>query len=63
MTETINLICFNCKHYREAWQGGGCDAFPNGIPDEILEENEHSTPIHGQDNDIVFEPIEVHENS
>ena len=35
-----------------------CDAF-NEIPLEIIRgENEHTKPLEGQDNNIVFEPIE-----
>ena len=49
--ETIDLICFKCKH----WGSFGCKAFPEGIPNEILMENEHSKPLPGQGNDIVFE--------
>lgn len=56
MTETINLICDNCKHvYEDAF---GCKAFPEGIPDEILERNEHSKPLPDQKNKIIFEPKE-----
>jgi hypothetical protein len=33
-------------------------AFPGGIPDQITSgQNEHSKPIKGQRNKIVFEPI------
>ncbi len=54
--ETENLICFNCIHFDRF--GGGCDAFPDGIPDVITSgENKHSKPLPDQDNDIVFEPI------
>ena len=53
MTETINLICFKCKHFREIKRG--CDAFPDGIPDKILTSNEHSKPLKVQENQIVFE--------
>lgn len=54
--EAINLICFRCKHFREI--EGGCNAFPEGIPEEITSgENEHSEPLDWQKNDIVFEPI------
>lgn len=56
MTETIKLICFECKHFRVVETG--CDAFPGGIPDEILEKNKHSKPLKEQKNKIVFEPIE-----
>jgi hypothetical protein len=51
-----DLICFKCKHFREI--EGGCDAFPEGIPPEIIEANEHDKPIKDQDNNIVFEPVE-----
>jgi len=54
MTDTVNLICFECKHFRP--EAGGCTAFPEGIPDEILQTNEHSKPLKEQDNKIVFEP-------
>ena len=52
--EAVNLICFRCKHFRRF--EGGCDAFPAGIPDEIISgENEHSKPLSFQTNDIIFE--------
>ena len=52
--EAKDLICFKCKHFRHF--EGGCDAFPEGIPDEITSgENEHSTPLKDQKNEIVFE--------
>lgn len=55
--QAIDLICFRCKHFREI--EGGCNAFPEGIPDEITSgENEHSKPLKDQENDIVFEQIE-----
>jgi hypothetical protein len=36
-----------------------CDfkAYPEGIPAEILDVNSHATPLSGQDNDLVYEPI------
>ena len=52
--EPVDFICSRCKHFRRF--EGGCDAFPDGIPDEI--ENDHSKPLPDQENDIVFEPIE-----
>ena len=55
MTETIDLICNRCKHTNPFRVG--CEAFPEGIPDEILLTNEHSIPLPGQKNNIVFEPI------
>ena len=54
MTDTIDAICLRCKHLRE--DEGGCDAFPGGIPDQILLDNKHSKPLPEQDNKIIFEP-------
>ena len=51
MTETIDLICFKCKH----WSLIGCAAFPEGVPDEILLTNVHDKPLPEQDNDLVFQ--------
>ena len=50
-------ICKDCKHFREnEFDLLGCNAFPNGIPDAILQGfNDHSKPLPEQDNDIVFE--------
>lgn len=52
MTEPIDLICFECKHFEKIQLG--CAAFPEGIPDKILRDNEHSKPLPGQKNDLVF---------
>ena len=47
-------ICNKCKHYK-GW--AKCTAFPDGIPDQILDGlNDHSKPLIGQGNRIVFEP-------
>ena len=55
--EAKNLICFRCKHFRMF--EGGCNAFPEDIPDEITSgQNNHSKPLPFQKNKIVFEPIE-----
>jgi hypothetical protein len=55
--EAVELVCFNCKNFRRF--EGGCNAFPDGIPDEITSgENKHSKPLPEQENDLVFEPIE-----
>ena len=48
-----NFICIKCQHFREL--EGGCDAFPNGIPESILFANKHNKPIPGQNNNIEFE--------
>lgn len=53
--QIIDLICLNCKHYREFT--GGCSAFPDGIPEEIGFENKHDKPLEYQKNNFVFEPI------
>lgn len=56
--ETIDpIICNRCKHKRS---GITCDAFPNGIPKEILRSGEHFLPVSG-DNGIVFEEKEYDE--
>lgn len=53
--EAKNLVCFKCKHLRII--KGGCDAFPQGIPDVITSGfNKHSKPLPNQENNIVFEP-------
>lgn len=45
-------ICNGCLYYDD---DGLCDAFPDGIPMEILSgEVGHDTPLEGQDNDFVF---------
>jgi hypothetical protein len=48
-----DFICFKCKHYKLI--SIGCDAFPDGIPNEILLTNNHDDPLKDQDNTIVFE--------
>ncbi|MFA5526515.1 MAG: hypothetical protein WC992_06805 [Acholeplasmataceae bacterium] len=58
--------CFKrkCRHYRGILQPDGteatevpyCDAFPEGIPNEIAYgDNLHTRPLADQENDIVFE--------
>lgn len=48
-----NIRCASCKNY---FSDLVCQAFPKGIPEEILiDENDHSKPLPDQDNDIVFE--------
>ena len=40
----IAVMCNSCVHNRGA---GKCDAFPNGIPRELILRNEHDTPYPG----------------
>lgn len=58
--EAKNLICFNCKHFRIF--EGGCNAFPEGIPDEIDLKGKHDKPLPEQKNNIVFERIKKKKN-
>lgn len=52
----IDLICLKCKHFGDLLT---CDAFPKGIPDDIVSgENDHTEKHPDQKNNIVFEPIE-----
>jgi hypothetical protein len=47
-------VCNQCKWYNG---DGYCEAFPQGIPDQILNgENNHIEPLLQQDNEIIFEP-------
>lgn len=49
------LVCIDCKFFNI---GIACKAFPKGIPDEIISgDNDHTKPLKGQENNIVFEPI------
>lgn len=51
--EPIQPICSFCEHKR---RGTFCDAFPDGIPENILlSEVLHAKPIEG-DSGIVFKP-------
>lgn len=46
------VMCNDCVHYHKDVT---CDAFPDGIPREIIIRGEHDTPFPG-DNGIRFEP-------
>ena len=60
--EAIDLVCFKCKYFRLFTGEGGCDAFPQGIPDEIVSgENEHSKPLKYQENSLTFTPYNLGE--
>ncbi len=54
----FNLICMRCKHFHiEDVKLHTCDAFPDGIPDEIWRgDNDHKKPNPG-DHGIQFEQI------
>ena len=50
-----NLTCILCVNFISENE---CEAFKNGIAEEIVNgKNDHSKPIKGQENDIVFEEI------
>lgn len=58
MTTIIAPICVNCTQWIESKDEYGfkCKAFPDGIPDEIIESKfDHREP-HDGDNGIQFTP-------
>jgi len=58
MTSLVMPICAYCIHLDRAYKGYGlrCAAFPDGIPDEIIESQaDHREPYEG-DHDIQFNP-------
>lgn len=58
MTFGPEPMCTRCKHFRLE-PGLPCDAFPDGIPDDILVGGfDHTQPYPG-DNGIMFEPAPV----
>lgn len=56
---TLSPSCNHCRHYRRRLAGPAtCDAFPEGIPREILTARHmHTSPYPG-DHGIRFEPID-----
>lgn len=57
MTIGPSPVCMRCKFFnKDDFYKNSCEAFPDGIPDEILYEgNKHLKPIPGQKNKkIVF---------
>jgi hypothetical protein len=60
MTSLGMPICLGCTHYQRSHQGYGfrCAAFPDGIPDAIIESRtDHRLAFVG-DRGIRFEPID-----
>ena len=58
MTVLMAPLCIGCKHLHDGEWGLPCDAFPNGIPEEIIGgEHDHRRPYPG-DGSILFEPID-----
>ena len=51
------IPCLNCKHLFLN-KKRKCKAFPDGIPQSILEgKNNHTEPLSEQNNKIVFEEV------
>jgi len=51
--------CLHCRHFYRRIESGimSCEAFPHGIPDEILFGITIHTRPYADDNGILFEPI------
>lgn len=50
--EFEGIICNNCRYYNKDLT---CDAFPDGIPFEIIDgKNDHKKPCCKQKNDLIF---------
>ena len=58
MTSYTKVQCFYCKHFNPSESGWNCDAFPGGIPDEILTGEHDHTESYPGDNGIRWEPEE-----
>lgn len=53
-SEPEQIACNSCKHYRPFSNPPSCTAFPNGIPDSILDGDDHREPVRG-DHGIQYE--------
>ncbi|SFT73294.1 hypothetical protein SAMN02910340_02084 [Methanosarcina thermophila] len=57
MTIGPRPICFECKHFIDEEGPMRCEAFPDGIPEDIvLGDNDHKKP-YPRDNGIQFEHL------
>ena len=52
----ITLMCSFCKHNHVDAPSAVCDAFPGGIPSNVLDENPPHTYPYPGDHGIQFEP-------
>jgi hypothetical protein len=55
MTTMVQPICMMCKHFRREEPGLRCDAFPDGIPDDIFYSRADHTKPMDDDSGIRFE--------
>jgi hypothetical protein len=56
MTSLAPPICVYCKRFRPEDEGFVCEAFPDGIPTDILENRaDHRRPLEG-DHGLRFAP-------